>query len=225
MAQVLKEIVGKLKAGSITREQLRFYIIAVVCLGMVVYGYQNILAGPLRNRMAVIQHQISELEEQLQKLPPVDGSLEQQARRIATLKGKMAAEQEALVRLQERMATDKDVSRVVKTLALTANPKDFTLLALRKKTPIIKENYLIQPFTVDFQADYQKMADYLRAFSRGKKLYTVDELQIMTMEEILPQVEVRLVINNYRFQTDRSIANLPAKTTKTRENEPQDEKT
>ncbi|MBW1645614.1 MAG: type 4a pilus biogenesis protein PilO [Deltaproteobacteria bacterium] len=202
MMQALKNIGGRFKAGSLSREQLRLGLLAVICLLMVVYGYRSILVEPLQARLAVMAQQATELEEQLQKLPPPDGDLDQQARRVASLKEKMAAEQESLARLQERMATEKDVARVVKTLALTADPKDFTLLALRKKTPVVRENYVIQPFEVDFQADYRKMASYLRAFSRGEKLYTVDELQIVTSEKVLPQVEVRLVINNYRFRQD-----------------------
>ncbi len=205
MGKKLKNLGARFPGGKVSRRQLRFLFLALVCLAMVVYGYRNLVAAPLQARMAVLEHQAAELEEQLQKLPP-DGDLEQQARRIATLREQMAAEREALARLQERMATDKDVARVVKTLALTADPRDFTLLSLRKMTPVPRENYLVQPFEVKFQADYRKMASYLRAFSRGKKLYTVDELQIVAGEEILPRVEVRLVINNYRFRQETPAA-------------------
>ncbi|MCD6150873.1 MAG: type 4a pilus biogenesis protein PilO, partial [Deltaproteobacteria bacterium] len=124
----------------------------------------------------------------------------QQVKRLAFLKHKMEEKQQSLREIQQQMATEQDISRVVKTLAVTESPADFTLLALRKKTAEKKEHYLVQPFEVSFQADYRKMASYLENFSSGEKLYTIGSLKIITHPEILPRVEVLLGINNYQFE-------------------------
>jgi len=195
-----KQLGKQLSLGKITKAQLRFALLAVISLGMVVYGYQNLLTAPLKSKLAANEQLIQNLEEEIQRLPQSPVQLDQQVKRLASLKQKMEEKQQELRQIQQQMATEQDISRVVKTLAVTESPADFTLLALRKKAAEKKEHYLIQPFEVCFQADYRKMASYLENFSSGEKLYTIGNLKIITHPEILPRVEVLLGINNYQFE-------------------------
>ncbi len=194
-----KQLGKQLSLGKINKAQLRFALLAVISLAMVVYGYQNLVAAPLKSKLAASEQQIRNLEEEIQRLPQSPVQLDQQVKRLASLKQKMEEKQQSLRQIQQQMATEQDISRVVKTLAVTESPADFTLLALRKKTAEKKEHYLVQPFEVSFQADYRKMASYLENFSSGEKLYTIGSLKIITHPEILPRVEVLLGINNYQF--------------------------
>lgn len=195
-----KELGKELKWGKLSKAQLRFILLALITLGMVVYGYQNLVAAPLQAKLAAGRQQIRSLEEEIQRLPQSPIQLDQQVKRLASLKQKIEEKQQSLSQIQQQMATEQDISRVVKTLALTESPADFTLLALRKKAAEQKEHYLVQPFEVSFQADYRKMASYLENFSTGEKLYTIGSLKIITHPEILPRVEVLLGINSYQFE-------------------------
>ncbi len=195
-----KQLGKELKLGDISKAQLRFVLLAVISLGMVVYGYQNLVTAPLKSRLAAGEQRIRNLKEEIQRLPQSPVQLNQQVKRLALLKHKMEEKQRVLREIQQQMATEQDISRVVKTLAVTESPADFTLLALRKKTAEKKDHYLVQPFEVSFQADYRKMASYLENFSSGEKLYTIGSLKIITHPEILPRVEVYLMINNYQFE-------------------------
>jgi len=195
-----KQLGKELKLAKISKAQLRFALLAVISLGMVVYGYQNLVTAPLKSRLKASEQQIRKVEEEIQRLPQSPVQLDQQVKRLASLKQKMEEKQQTLRQIQQQMATEQDISRVVKTLAVTESPADFTLLALRKKAAEKKEHYLVQPFEVSFQADYRKMASYLENFSSGEKLYTISNLKIITHPEILPRVEVLLGINNYQFE-------------------------
>ncbi|MEA2109463.1 MAG: type 4a pilus biogenesis protein PilO [Pseudomonadota bacterium] len=195
-----KQLGKELKLAKISKAQLRFVLLAVISLAMVVYGYQNLVTAPLKSRLTASEQQIRKVEEEIQRLPQSPVQLDQQVKRLASLKQKMEEKQQALKQIQQQMATEQDISRVVKTLAVTESPADFTLLALRKKAAEKKEHYLVQPFEVSFQADYRKMASYLENFSSGEKLYTIGNLKIITHPEILPRVEVLLGINNYQFE-------------------------
>jgi len=200
MTILLKQLGKELSLNKMSKVQLRFALLAIISLGMVVYGYQNLVAAPLQSKIIATEQRIRNLEEEIQRLPQSPVQLDQQVKRLATLKQKMEMKQQSLRQIQQQMATEQDISRVVKTLAVTESPADFTLLALRKKPAEKNEHYLVQPFEVSFQADYRKMASYLENFSVGEKLYTIGSLRIITHPEILPRVEVLLGINNYQFQ-------------------------
>ncbi len=196
----LKQLGKQLNIGKISKDQLRFILLGLISLGMVVYGYQNLVAAPLKSNIFACEQRINKLEQEIQRLPQGPEQLDQQAKHLAMLKKKMEEKRLSLSQIQQQMSTEQDISRVVKTLAVAESPADFTLLSLRKKAAEKKEHYLVQPFEVSFQADYRKMADYLEKFSTGEKLYDINRLKIITEPEILPRVEVLLAINNYQFE-------------------------
>ncbi len=195
----LKQLGKQLNVGKMSKGQLRFILLGVVSLAMVVYGYQNLVAAPLKSRIFACEQRARNLEQEIQRLPQSPEQLDQQEKRLAVLKKKMEKKQLSLSQIQHQMSTEQDIARVVKTLAVAESPADFTLLSLRKKAAEKKEHYLVQPFEVSFQADYGKMAAYLEKFSTGEKLYDINRLKIITNPEILPRVEVLLAINNYQF--------------------------
>ena len=199
MTILSKQLGKQLSLGKITKDQLRFVLLTVFCLGMLVYGYQNLVAVPLQAKLAAGKQRIRTLEQEIQRLPQSLVQLDQQVKRLASLKQKIEEKQQSLSRIQQQMATEQDISRVVKALAVTESPADFTLLALRKKTVEKREQYLVRSFEVSFQADYRKMASYLEKFSSGEKLYSIGSLKIITHPEILPRVEVLLEINSFQF--------------------------
>ena len=195
----LKQLGKQLNIDKISKDQLRFILLGLISLGMMVYGYRNLAAAPLKTKIFACEQRVRNLEQEIQRLPQGPEQLEQQEKRLVLLKKKMEEKQLSLSQIQHQMSTEQDIARVVKTLAVAESPADFTLLSLRKKAVEKKDHYLLQPFEVSFQADYRKMAAYLEKFSTGEKLYDINSLKIITEPEILPRVEVFLEINNYQF--------------------------
>ncbi|MBN2331969.1 MAG: type 4a pilus biogenesis protein PilO [Deltaproteobacteria bacterium] len=195
----MKQLAKQIDLKNISRAQVRFAVLTLFCLVMVVYGYKNLLVAPLQAKMAATDQQIQHLELDIQRLPQVVGRADLQAKKVAALKDNIAAKQETLRSFQQQMATEQDIARVVKTLAVTAAPENFSLQVLRKKPAVEQEDYRVQPFEVGFQADYDRMADYLKTFSQVEKLYAISDVRIFSRREILPRVEVQLGINNFSF--------------------------
>ncbi|MBN2231827.1 MAG: hypothetical protein JW781_03280 [Deltaproteobacteria bacterium] len=188
-------------AAAMRPDQWRMALIAVVCVLAVLYGYMSLLAAPLRQRTEGLRRQGRELRTTLERFPP-PGDIGARERRIVALRDAVQRRREVLDAAGGKMATGRDVARLVKTLVLTAAPDRFELVALRRRPPVRRELYVVQPFEVVFQADYRAVIDYLGCFSGGDKWYVIDRLRILSRPEILPRVEVELGIHNVMLDAD-----------------------
>jgi hypothetical protein len=169
--------------------------VTLVCVLALLYGYHSLLAAPLRQRTVMLQRQAGELEAAL-AFCPAAGDAQARKRRLAALREAIQRQRQVLDAGRERMASEGDISRLVKDLAMTAEPERFELVALRRRPLVHHEIYAVQPFVVVFRADYGAVIDYLGCFSGGDKWYVIDRLRIRSLPEILPRVEVEVEIHN-----------------------------
>jgi len=163
--------------------RLRYFLIALICMIIVIFVYwQDIL--PLKRAFAVSQQQEKQLIQQLQKLSYQEMSLEEKMAQLPETKMMLSE-------WQKKFIKHSDVNKLLKEI-ISISKRDKLQVKLFDAAPVSQENrYLKQPLKIILVGEYAQTTHFIEQIAHLPWTVVVESF---ALSRLLPDKTSRLFL-------------------------------
>nr|WP_299244005.1 type 4a pilus biogenesis protein PilO [uncultured Halomonas sp.] len=152
----------------------------VICHGLVLAGTFAVmswyLAAPRAEQLESARAQESEWIQRYE-------SKAFQAASLPLMREQMGELEERMGLLLEMLPTGAEVPALIDSISDTAHDNQLTIDFIRLRSPVLKEFYIEQPFDIQVQGDYHRIAAFLSGVAGLSRIVTLHDFSLVPVEK------------------------------------------
>lgn len=167
-------------------------ICCLLMLGLTFLGMHWYLAAPKAEAFADAEREERELMRDYRSKAAQAASLPAMRDRVTELEARMST-------LREMLPTDAEIPSLIDNISETAIDNQLVIDFIRLRSPVAQEFYIEQPFDIQVQGDYHRIAYFLAGVAGLPRLVTQHDF---TLEPVDGQEQLRLsmLAQTYRYR-------------------------
>jgi len=150
-------------------------ICCVLVLAALFWGVYHFLAAPKMVRLEQAHEQQRTLLQQYESKAYQAANLPAMRAQMATLESRMAA-------LLEMLPTGAEVPSLLDNISETALKNQLSIDFIRLRSPVVQEFYIEQPFDIQVQGDYHRIAAFLSGVAGLPRIVTLHDFTLVPVE-------------------------------------------
>jgi Tfp pilus assembly protein PilO len=171
-------------------------MIVAAATTIVLMSFYVVVYEPKKKEIVRLQEKIKTVDLQIEKITKAIPGLKKSEEELTQ-------EQRRLSLVRKTISGGEQVMELLRQLAREAYRLNMDVISLepREELPPEKSPYQRLTIVMNIQCQYRHLGLYLRGLIDLPGLVTVDELQVVTNNQILPKLQVRLTLSTFVLRT------------------------
>ncbi|WP_416138126.1 type 4a pilus biogenesis protein PilO [Halomonas sp. HK25] len=143
----------------------------LLILGVTVFGMHWYLASPAKEELDRARGQEAQLIRDYRSKAAQAANLEAMREQMGTLEARMSE-------LREMLPTGAEVPSLIDNISETAIDNQLAIDSIRLRGPVTREHYIEQPFDIQVQGDYHRIATFLAGVAGLPRIVTLHDMTL-----------------------------------------------
>ncbi|MGJ7458541.1 type 4a pilus biogenesis protein PilO [Halomonas sp. MA07-2] len=143
----------------------------LLVLGVTFFGMHWYLASPAKEELDRVRGQEAQLIRDYRSKAAQAANLEAMREQMVILEGRMGE-------LREMLPTGAEVPSLIDNISETAIDNQLAIDSIRLRSPITREHYIEQPFDIQVQGDYHRIATFLAGVAGLPRIVTLHDMTL-----------------------------------------------
>ncbi|MFO8045990.1 MAG: type 4a pilus biogenesis protein PilO [Halomonas sp.] len=143
----------------------------LLILGVTFFGMHWYLASPAKEELDRVRGQETQLIRDYR-------SKAAQAANLEAMREQMGILDERMSKLREMLPTGAEVPSLIDNITETAIDNQLSIDSIRLRSPVTREHYIEQPFDIQVQGDYHRIATFLSGVAGLPRIVTLHDMTL-----------------------------------------------
>jgi len=143
----------------------------LLVLGVTFFGMHWYLASPAKEELDRVRGQEAQLVRDYRSKAAQAANLEAMREQMGILEARMTE-------LREMLPTGAEVPSLIDNISETAIDNQLAIDSIRLRSPVTREHYIEQPFDIQVQGDYHRIATFLAGVAGLPRIVTLHDMTL-----------------------------------------------
>ncbi|MBE0488977.1 MAG: type 4a pilus biogenesis protein PilO [Halomonas sp.] len=143
----------------------------LLVLGVTFFGLHWYLASPAKEELDRVRGQEAQLVRDYRSKAAQAANLEAMREQMGILEARMTE-------LREMLPTGAEVPSLIDNISETAIDNQLAIDSIRLRSPVTREHYIEQPFDIQVQGDYHRIATFLAGVAGLPRIVTLHDMTL-----------------------------------------------
>ena len=165
----------------------------LLLLGVTFYGIHWYLAAPAKEELERVRGQEAQLIRDYRSKAAQAANLEAMREQMGVLETRMAA-------LREMLPTGAEVPSLIDNISETAIDNQLAIDSIRLRGTVTREHYIEQPFDIQVQGDYHRIATFLAGVAALPRIVTLHDMTLSPEGGSGQRLRLSLLARTYSYR-------------------------
>ena len=165
----------------------------LVLFGLIFFGMHWYLAGPAREELERVHGQEAQLLRDYRSKAAQAANLEVMREQMGILEARMGE-------LREMLPTGAEVPSLIDNISETAIDNQLAISSIRLRSPVTREHYIEQPFDIQVQGDYHRIATFLAGVAGLPRIVTLHDMTLSPEGGSGQSLRLTLLARTYSYR-------------------------
>lgn len=165
----------------------------LLLLGVTFYGMHWYLAAPAKEELERVRGQEAQLIRDYRSKAAQAANLEAMREQMGVLETRMAA-------LREMLPTGAEVPSLIDNISETAIDNQLSIDSIRLRGTVTREHYIEQPFDIQVQGDYHRIATFLAGVAALPRIVTLHDMTLSPEGGSGQRLRLSLLARTYSYR-------------------------
>ena len=165
----------------------------LLMLGVTLFGMHWYLASPAKEELDRVRSQEVQLTRDYRSKAAQAANLEAMREQMGTLEARMTE-------LREMLPTGAEVPSLIDNISETAIDNQLAIDSIRLRSPITREHYIEQPFDIQVQGDYHRIATFLSGVAGLPRIVTLHDMTLSPEGDSGQRLRLTMLARTYSYR-------------------------